>query len=167
MGPHHARAGLLVLLMFTAPFAGCMGENSGEGLPDESDLIVTPEVIPGGEWTTIVLSASRDMSVFIPYFVQDPGSSRAQNSTVLDFNKGDSISVTVLFPPRNSDVVMLLGDYGRSDWPIRAADESGLTGTWLERVGLQSASCQMKMKVVNGHGSDRVKTEVGKWLSRK
>ena len=129
MNPHHARAGLLVLLMFTAPFAGCMGENSGEDLPDESALTVAPEIIPGGEWTTIVLSASRDMSVFIPYFVQDPGSLRAQNGTALDLLKGDSIGISVLFPPRNSDIVMLLGEYGRIDWPIRAAGESW--GDWM------------------------------------
>lgn len=124
MNPHHARAGLLVLLMFTAPFAGCMGENNNEGMLDEGALSVSPEVIPGGEWTTIMLSASKDMSVFIPYFIQDPGSMRAQNGTVFDLMKGESVSVNVLFPPRNSDIVLLIGDYGRVEWPIRAAGES-------------------------------------------
>ena len=83
-----------------------------------------PDVIPGGEWTTIMLSASKDMSVFIPYFVQDPGSMRAQNGTVFDLVKDESVSVSVLFPPRNTDVVLLIGDYGRVEWPIRAAGES-------------------------------------------
>ena len=124
MSPCHARAGLLVLLMFTAPFAGCMGENNSEGLPNEDALTVSPEVIPGGEWTTIMLSASKDMSVFIPYFIQDPGSMRAQNGTVFDLMKGESVSVSVLFPPRNTEVVLLIGDYGRMEWPIRAAGES-------------------------------------------
>ena len=124
MSPCHARAGLLVLLMFTAPFAGCMGENNSEGLLDEGALSVSPDVIPGGEWTTIMLSASKDMSVFIPYFVQDPGSMRAQNGTVFDLVKDESVSVSVLFPPRNTDVVLLIGDYGRVEWPIRAAGES-------------------------------------------
>jgi hypothetical protein len=124
MGPHHARAGLLVLLMFTAPFAGCMGENNAEGLPDENDLKISPDVIPGGEWTTIVLDAGRDLSVLIPYFIQDPGSMRAQNGTVLYLVKGESVSIDILFPPRNSEVVLLLGDFGRTEWPIRAAEES-------------------------------------------
>ena len=124
MRPQHARAGLLVLLMFTAPFAGCFGENDNGGLPSANDLSVLPEEIPGGEWTAIVLKADRDMSVFIPYFIQDPGSLRAQNGTMLDLAEGESVSIKILFPPRNSDIVFLLGDYGRTDWPIRAADES-------------------------------------------
>ena len=125
----HARAVLLVLLMFSAPFAGCFGETAATGLPDSEDLSVRPDLIPGGEWTTIDLKAARDMSVFLPYFIQDPGSLRAQNSTVFDLMEGESVSISVLFPPRNSDVVMLLGDYGRTNWPIRAADESWMDWT--------------------------------------
>ena len=125
MRARHARAGLLVMLMFSAAFAGCLGENENEAdVPDLSDLRVEPAVLPGGEWTTIVLTADVDMSVFIPYFVQDPGSLRAQNGTVLDLSRGESVGMNVIFPPRNSDVVLLLGEYGRVDWPIRAAGES-------------------------------------------
>lgn len=129
MRSQHARAVLLVLLMFSAPFAGCFGETAATGLPDSEDLSVQPNLIPGGDWTTIDLKAARDMSVFLPYFIQDPGSLRAQNSTVFDLMEGESVSVSVLFPPRNSDVVMLLGDYGRTNWPIRAADESWMDWT--------------------------------------
>ena len=49
---------------------------------------------------------------------------RAQNGTVLNLVKGESVSIDILFPPRNSEVVLLLGDFGRTEWPIRAADES-------------------------------------------
>jgi len=110
MRARHARAGLLVMLMFSAAFAGCFGENEKQaGVPDLNDLRVEPAVLPGGEWTTIVLTAEVDMSVFIPYFVQDPGSLRAQNGTVLDLSRGESVGMNVIFPPRNSDVVLLLG----------------------------------------------------------
>lgn len=125
MRARHARAGLLVMLMFSAAFAGCFGENEKQaGVPNINDLRVEPAVLPGGEWTTIVLTAEVDMSVFIPYFVQDPGSLRAQNGTVLDLLRGESVGMNVIFPPRNADVVLLLGEYGRVDWPIRAAGES-------------------------------------------
>ena len=66
MRSQHARAGLLVLLMFSAPFAGCFGENGAAGLPDAEDLVVQPDLVPGGEWTTIDVKAARDMSVILP-----------------------------------------------------------------------------------------------------
>ena len=70
------------------------------------------------------IEAETAMSVFVPYFVQDPGSMRAQNGTVFDLKDGESVSMNVLFPPRNSDIIFLIGDYGRENWPIRAPDVS-------------------------------------------
>lgn len=119
-----ARAVMMVMVMCLASLSGCFGEDSNQGAPSEGDLSVSPSVLAGGEWTTIDLKASADMSVFLPYFVQDPGSLRAQNGTVFDLKDGETVSVNILFPPRNSDVVMLIGEYGRQNWPIRAADES-------------------------------------------
>ena len=119
-----ARAILMVAVMCLASLSGCFGEDGASGGIDASDLNVSPSDLSGGEWTTIELSADVDMSVFIPYFIQDPGSLRAQNGTVLDIKDGGSVSVKVLFPPRNPDIVLLIGDYGRENWPIRAADES-------------------------------------------
>ena len=49
---------------------------------------------------------------------------RAQNGTVFDLKDGKSISMNVLFPPRNSEIIFLIGDYGRENWPIRAPDVS-------------------------------------------
>ena len=119
-----ARAVMMVMVMCLASLSGCFGEDGDQGAPSEGDLSVSPSVLAGGEWTTIDLKASADMSVFLPYFVQDPGSLRAQNGTVFDLKDGETVSVNILFPPRNSDVVMLIGEYGRQNWPIRAADES-------------------------------------------
>lgn len=142
-----ARAGILVFLMFSAPFAGCFGENGDEGgsLPGADSLSISVEgsstnnsmAVPGGEWALTTFSAEVDMSVFIPYFIQDSGSLRAQNGTVLDLRGGEEVTVNVLFPPRNDDVVLLMGAYGRENWPIRAADESWMM--WSENMSSGSA----------------------------
>jgi hypothetical protein len=141
----YTRAGMLVFLMFSATFAGCFGENEGSSLPDSKDLSIEVEggstnnsmTIPGGEWISTTFKADVDMSVFVPYFIQDPGSLRAQNGTVLDIRGGESITVNVLFPPRNDDVVLLMGEFGRKNWPIRAADESWMM--WHEDMSRGSA----------------------------
>ena len=118
------RAVLMVTIMFVAPLSGCFGEEVESSSLSQDSLNVYPSTIPAGEWVVITLRADADMSVFVPYFIQDPGSLRAQNGTVFDLKKGDSISMNALFPPRNSDVVFLISDYGREDWPIRGPDVS-------------------------------------------
>ena len=94
-----ARAILMVAVMCLAPLSGCFGEDDESGVLSASSLNVSPSVITGGDWTVIKLNADEDMSVFVPYFVQDPGSMRAQNGTVFDLNEGDSVSINILFPP--------------------------------------------------------------------
>ena len=118
------RAVLMVTIMSVAPLSGCFGEEVESSSLSQDSLNVYPSTIPAGEWVVITLRADADMSVFVPYFIQDPGSLRAQNGTVFDLKKGDSISMNALFPPRNSDVVFLISDYGREDWPIRGPDVS-------------------------------------------
>ena len=121
MRSSYSRAGMLVFLMFSATFAGCFGEDGGGELPDSDDLTFKvvggssndSMAIPGGEWISASFQADVDMSVFIPYFIQDPGSLRAQNGTVLDLRSGARNYREILFPPRNDDVVFLIGEYGR------------------------------------------------------
>ena len=115
------RAMIMVAIMSLGSLSGCFGEDEVSEDLSASGLNVSPGIITGGDWTVIKLDASYDMSVFIPYFVQDPGSMRAQNGTVFDLKEGESVSVNILFPPRNSDVFLLIGEYGRINWPIRAA----------------------------------------------
>ncbi|MGY8670938.1 MAG: hypothetical protein ACKVJ7_07805, partial [Candidatus Poseidoniales archaeon] len=141
----NVRAGMLVFIMFSATFAGCFGEGEDSSLPDSESLSIEVEggstnnsmTIPGGEWVSTTFKADADMSVFVPYFLQDPGSLRAQNGTVLDLRSGEKITLKVLFPPRNDDAVLLIGDYGRENWPIRAADESWMM--WLKDMSRGSA----------------------------
>jgi len=121
---------LLVLLICSASLSGCFSDEGDSGVPNGSDLKVTPSIIPGGDWSKITIVAEKSMSVFIPYFLQDPGSLRAQNGTVLDLNSKESVTINILFPPRNPNVVLLIGEYGRENWPIRKSTESWLD--WLE-----------------------------------
>ena len=115
------RAMIMVAIMSLGSLSGCFGEDEGSESLSADGLKVSPDVITGGDWTVIKLDAGNDMSVFVPYFVQDPGSMRAQNGTVFDLKEGETVSVNILFPPRNSNVFLLIGEYGRVNWPIRAA----------------------------------------------
>ena len=119
----------LMLLMLLSPLAGCFGEDGQDSITAGSLEVMEEDSLIGGSWQKITLVAKDDVAVFIPHFIQDPGSMRAQNGTVLDMQAGETMSVSILFPPRNADVLFLLGDYGRTNWPIRAADESWMT--WL------------------------------------
>ncbi len=124
MRPQPALAILLALLMAGTSISGCLGSDESNS-PSANDLVIANmEGLSAGEWQNVTLTAKNDLSVYIPYFVQDPGSSRAQNGTVLDMKDGDSLTVNWLLPPRNSDAMLLVGDYGRTEWPVRAANES-------------------------------------------
>ena len=121
-----SRVTLMILIMMGATLSGCFAGDESSGEVSDSDLEVKGELV-AGDWSTVTLSADNDLSVFIPYFVLDPGSKRAQNGTVLNMESGDNQEVQWLLPPRNNVAILLLGDYGRTDWPIRAANESWYT----------------------------------------
>ena len=125
------RAFLMVFVMLSAPLSGCLGSSDSELTSD--DLEVFPGTLVSGVFQDVTLEASQRMSVFVPYLVRDPITGFVQNSTVVDIDKGDSFTLDLLAPPRNSLVVMLLGEQGRVNWPVRAANESW--GSWLERGG--------------------------------
>ena len=127
----------LVFLMVLAPLSGCFGENEIDVLKSSSLVVLEADELEAGMWQTITLEASDDLAVFIPYFIQDPGSMRAQNGTVLDMNSGDKVSINILFPPRNEEIVFFVGELGRLSWPIRQANESWMT--WLEDQNSGSA----------------------------
>ena len=106
----------MVFLMMLTPLSGCFGDNEVKSLDTDSLSVSESDSLQAGMWQTITLQASDDLAVFIPYFIQDPGSMRAQNGTVLDMNSGEKMSVNILFPPRNEEIVFFLGDIGRTDW---------------------------------------------------
>jgi hypothetical protein len=81
----------------------------------------------------VTVTADADLSAFVPYLILNPESGFVQNSTVVDLRAGESVLLTVLAPPRTDTAIVLLGDYGRENWPIRSIDESWWT--WYQCNG--------------------------------
>ena len=147
MGRDARRAFGLVCIMMLAPLSGCFGEGDDGGPIRQSDVVVTPEVLIGGVFQGVTISADRDLSAFVPYLILNEDTGFVQNSTVVDLKAGESVLLTVLAPPRTDTAVVLLGDYQRENWPIRHLNESWKT--WLERGGFDDKNSQ-GISVVDG-----------------
>ena len=140
----------LVLIMMMAPLAGCFGENDGGAGVESGDVTITPAILNGGVFQGLTVSAEEDLSAYIPYLIQNKDTGYVQNSTVVDLRAGESVLLSVLAPPRTDTAVVLLGDYGRENWPIRFVDESWRT--WYERDGFEATDSPgiMRESGVNG-----------------
>tara|TARA_Y100000766_G_scaffold45130_1_gene35361 strand:+ start:21653 stop:23377 length:1725 start_codon:yes stop_codon:yes gene_type:complete len=136
--------------MMLAPLAGCFGEGGGDSAITTGDVSVTPETLIGGVFQGLTITADVDLSAYVPYLILNDDSGFVQNSTVLDLKAGDSVLLTVLAPPRTDTAVILLGEYGRQDWPVRNIDESWKT--WWNRGGYADETSQGLTRV-NGNGS--------------
>ena len=132
-GRRHTRATLLVLVFISASFSGCFGENEVDGVSSANDVVVTPAILSGGVFQGLTIAAEKDLSAFIPYLIKNDDTGYVQNSTVVDLEAGESVLLNVLAPPRTDTAVVLIGDYGRENWPIRFVDESWKT--WYVRNG--------------------------------
>ena len=128
-------AGFLALLFCLAPLSGCFGEDGDDSLSSD-DVVITPAIFTGGVFQGVTIAADSDMSAFIPYLILNQDSGFVQNSTVVDLKAGESVLLSVLAPPRTDTAVVLIGEYGREDWPIRGLDESWRT--WYNRGGQDS-----------------------------
>ena len=128
-------AGFLALLFCLASLSGCFGEDVDSGIR-EGDVTITPKVWIGGEFQAITIAAESDISAFIPYLILNPENGFIQNSTIVDIKAGKSVQLTVLSPPRTDTAVVLIGEYGREDWPIRDLTESWRV--WFARSGFSS-----------------------------
>jgi hypothetical protein len=100
---------------------------------EKGDLEVGIASMEGGFFQNMELSASSSMSVFIPYLIIEDGNNYVQNSTIVDLEKGDSITLSILAPPRTENMVVIIGEFGRDFWPIRDQGESWMT--WISRGG--------------------------------
>ena len=127
------RAVLMVFVVLSAPLSGCFGSSDADLAAD--DLEVVPGTLVSGVFQDVTLEAGQRMSVFVPYLVRDPITGFVQNSTVVDIDKGSSFTLDLLAPPRVSLLVILVGEHGRENWPVRAANESWVS--WLERGGAE------------------------------
>ena len=133
MGERKLRAIALMLLFIAAGLSGCFGEDGSNGVIRSEDVVVTPEILIGGVFQGMTIAAERDVSVFVPYLIMNPENGFVQNSTVVDLRAGENVLLTVLAPPRTDTAVVLLGEYGRENWPIRDLEESWKS--WLDRSG--------------------------------
>ena len=148
----HSRNGaaiLIIFLMVFAPLSGCFGK--GEEGPSSDDAEITPAVWVGGVFQGITISAESDLSAFVPYLIQNPDTGFIQNSTVIDIKAGESVLLSILAPPRTDTAIILIGDYGRENWPIREINESWRT--WYERGAFELSNNPSIQRVVAENGS--------------
>lgn len=132
-GHRGLQAIVMMLLMCLAPLSGCFGENEDGGAIAPDAIVITPATLAGGEFQGVTFAAERDLSVYVPYLFIDEGTGFVQNSTVLQLERGDSVQLNLLAPPRTTTAVFQLGEYGRTAFPIRNVDESW--ATWYLRDG--------------------------------
>ena len=135
MNSRHGAAVLIITLMIFAPLSGCFGKSDNMGPSSSDDVVITPEVWTGGVFQGITISAETDLSAFVPYLIQNPETRFIQNSTVIDLRAGESVLLSLLAPPRTDTAVILIGDYGREEWPVREVNESWKT--WYARGGFE------------------------------
>ena len=150
-GGRGLQALVLVLIMMMAPLAGCFGENENDGVVRTGDVTITPVTMIGGVFQGLTISAEQDLSAFVPYLIQNQESGFIQNSTVVDLRAGESVLLNVLAPPRTDTAVVLLGDYGREEWPIRSIDESWKT--WYDRSGFEAGNAPGIVRVDGENGT--------------
>ena len=151
LGRSSSRAVLLVLLMFSAAFSGCFGETEQSGINSEKDVVVTPQMLSGGVFQPMTITAKVDLSVFVPYLILNEDNGFVQNSTVIDLKSDESVQLNILAPPRTDTAVVLLGEYGRDVWPIRSIEESWKT--WFDRRGYDSNENPSIVRVPGVNGS--------------
>ncbi len=150
MGRDARRALGLVFIMMLAPLSGCFGESDDSAIGN-GDVNITPETLIGGVFQGVTLSADKDLSAYIPYLIMNEDTGFVQNSTVVDLKAGESLLLTVLAPPRTDTAIVLVGDYGRENWPIRNIDESWKT--WWERAGYDDKASLGIVRVAGENGS--------------
>ena len=141
----------LVCIMVLMPISGCFGEQNDTGPASEGDVVVTPMVWTGGVFQGVTIEAETDLSAFVPYLVQNEEEGFIQNSTVVDIKAGESVLLSVLAPPRTDTALIMIGDYGRENWPIRTLEESWRT--WYQRDGYDSGDNDGIVRIQGSNGS--------------
>ncbi len=133
--------------------SGCFGEEV-DNVVSEGDVVITPSVWIGGEFQAITISAESDLSAYVPYLLLNPENGFIQNSTVVDLKAGDSTQIIVLAPPRTDTAVVLIGEYGRDEWPIRDLTESWKS--WFARDGFKETNSQGITRISSNTSIDAV-----------
>ena len=146
----------IVLVLWTGSISGCFSGDSGD--LDAGDLVVGNDMVASGSFHILDLKARSSLSVYVPYLVLDPTSGYVQNSTVVDMEKGDALSLDVLIPPRTEGIYLLIAEFGRSHWPVRDLSESW--SSWYERTQGRNLGDSGAIRVpLNGSMYDSVETK--------
>jgi len=124
----------LAFLFLMPAIAGCLEDEKPDSLSMD-DIVISPETMTAGEFQPLVITAKKDMSVFIPNLVIDPQSNYVQNGTVLDMKTGETMQLISLAPPRIDSAFVFLAKYGTEIWPIRNSNESW--DQWVNRNGMK------------------------------
>jgi len=132
--------------MCLAPLSGCFGEEEDNSLKVD-DVSITPAILTGGIFQGLTIEADSSLSAFVPYLILNKETGFVQNSTIVDLKAGESVQLQVLAPPRTDVAVVLIGEYGRDNWPIRDVDESWKN--WYSRDGMDSKNNQGIERVFN------------------
>ena len=126
---------IAIAFLFLMPaLAGCLENNSTVEITVD-DISVNPETMIAGEFQPIVITAKKDVAVFIPNLVIDPLSNYVQNGTVVDLRLGETKQLMTLAPPRIDSAFVFLSKYGNINWPIRNPNESW--EQWVNRGGIR------------------------------
>jgi len=126
---------VIVAFLFLMPaLAGCLENEEPEGIMAD-DIDVNPETMIAGEFQPMVITAKKDISVFIPNLVIDPISNYVQNGTVIDLRLGETKQLISLAPPRIDSAFVFISKYGNINWPIRNSNESW--EQWVNRNGMR------------------------------
>jgi hypothetical protein len=128
---------LLTLLFATSMFAGCFSVEDDTN-PNADDLEIGVETLIGGIFQNIKFTASSDLSLYVPYLINNHDIGFVQNSTIIDIARGESVEISILAPPRAREAAFLIGEKSRENWPTRDSNESW--STWVSRGGALSAS---------------------------
>jgi hypothetical protein len=128
---------LLTLLFATSMFAGCFDADDDRN-PNAGDLEIGVETLIGGIFQNIKFTASSDLSLYVPYLINNHDIGFVQNSTIIDIVGGESVEISILAPPRAQEAAFLIGERGRVNWPMRDSNESW--STWVSRGGALSTS---------------------------
>jgi hypothetical protein len=128
---------LAAAFLFLLPaLAGCLDSDEARPLSAD-DLQVAPQLLTGGEFQPLVLTARQAMAVYIPYLLLNPATGYIQNSTVVDLVLGETVQLQVLAPPRIDSAYLFIGESGRQHWPARDPGESW--EAWVAR-GMPAAT---------------------------
>ena len=125
------RALFFASLFILASMSGCFGDNVDEkGVADSSALDISPEPLTAGIFQSVHFHADIAMRVLIPYLVLQPDTGYVQNGTILDLGDDDEDEIMILIPPRAGHFAVIIGEPGRTHFPIREGNVSWKT--WVD-----------------------------------